>query len=314
MIRTFFRLERDLALDAQDAGALEAGGDAAVEVLLARDVELADDVGLEQQRHLHGDLQGLAVEQEGRRVVDLVGAGGLVLDAVDHDLAGLELHQRRAVVFAELGKGRPHVADDLGVVIGVVVVAAGRAVAEKLFVGLQLLVHFQAALESQPGVGRGLGFPARGVADLLLRSFRNSVAARRVFSLFFLGEAGVTICPIRLFVKVRREPVARRMREIVPGLPSNSTLGGNMKKRNVLLLILAVLFSIGLQGKLLPAPAGSSPAGNRSGPHPAGDPAGHLGQHGRPDRPGQVAAVEDRQRTGHGQEERPGAAAAGGPV
>ena len=36
--------ERDLALDAQDAGALEAGGDAAVQVLLARDVELADDV------------------------------------------------------------------------------------------------------------------------------------------------------------------------------------------------------------------------------------------------------------------------------
>ena len=159
-------LERDLALDAQDAGALESGGDAAVEVLLARDVELADDIGLEQQRHLHGDLHRLAVEQEGRRVVDLIGAGGLVLDAVDHDLARLELHQRRAVVLAELGKGRPHVADDLGVVIGVVVVAAGRAMAEKLFFGLQLLMHFQAALESQPGVGRRRRFPARGVADL----------------------------------------------------------------------------------------------------------------------------------------------------
>lgn len=56
--------QRDLALDAQDAGALEAGGNAAVEVLLAGDVQLADDVALQQQRRLDGDLHGLAVDAE----------------------------------------------------------------------------------------------------------------------------------------------------------------------------------------------------------------------------------------------------------
>ncbi len=166
-----FAAERDLALDAQDAGALEARGDAAVQVLLARDVELADDVALEQQRHLHGDLHRLAVEQEGGRVVYFVGAGGLVLDAVDHDLAGLELHQRRAVVFAELGEGGPHVADDLGVVILMAVVAAGRAMAKEFLGGQQLLVHFQAALEPHFGVGRSRGLPARGIAELFLALF-----------------------------------------------------------------------------------------------------------------------------------------------
>src|SRR4030042_5022494 len=78
----FFMAERDLPLDAQDAGALEAGGNAAVQVLLAGDMELADDIGFEQQGHFHGDLQGPAVEQERRRVVDLVSAGGFIFDTV----------------------------------------------------------------------------------------------------------------------------------------------------------------------------------------------------------------------------------------
>jgi len=59
-----FPAQWDLALDAQDAGALEAGG-MLPSSMLARDVELADDVAAQQQRRLHGDLQRLAVEQEG---------------------------------------------------------------------------------------------------------------------------------------------------------------------------------------------------------------------------------------------------------
>ncbi|MCK7518234.1 MAG: hypothetical protein MZV64_11195 [Ignavibacteriales bacterium] len=109
-------LVRDGAVDAEDGRALEAGRDAAVEVLLAGDVDLVDEVEAVEQGDAEGPVEGLLVDHERRRVVHLVGADRLPVDPVDDLLAGLELHQGRAVVLAELGQGRPHVAEDLGVV------------------------------------------------------------------------------------------------------------------------------------------------------------------------------------------------------
>ena len=43
-----------------DGGPLESGGNAAVEVLLSRDVKLADDLRAQQQGNLDGDLERLA--------------------------------------------------------------------------------------------------------------------------------------------------------------------------------------------------------------------------------------------------------------
>jgi hypothetical protein len=69
-------------------------------------------------------------------------------------LLGLELHEGRAVVLAELGQGRAHVAEDLGVVLAAV--AAGRAAAEELLFGQDLLVDLEARAEPDRFVvGRG---------------------------------------------------------------------------------------------------------------------------------------------------------------
>ena len=65
-------------------------------------------------------------------------------------LAGLELHERGAVVDAELGERRPHVAQHRAVVRARV--AAGRAVAEELPLGEQLLVNLEPAHEADRGV------------------------------------------------------------------------------------------------------------------------------------------------------------------
>ncbi len=99
-----------------------------------------------------GDVEGLLVDHERRRVVHLVGADRLPVDAVDDLLLGLELHQGRAVVLAQLGQGRPHVAEDLGVVL--LAVAAGRAAAEELLLGQELLVDLEAGAEADLGVVR----------------------------------------------------------------------------------------------------------------------------------------------------------------
>ena len=65
------------------------------------------------------------------------------MQQVDDVLPGLELHQRGAVVLAELREGGPHVAQHLAVVRGGVV--ARRAAAEHLRFGEQLLVDLEAA-------------------------------------------------------------------------------------------------------------------------------------------------------------------------
>ena len=106
-----------------------------------------------------------------RRVVHLVGADGLPLDAVDDFLPGLELHQGRAVVFAQLGQGRPHVAQDLGVVGRAVM--AGRAAAEELPLGQELLVDFQAGLEADGGVVLG-GHLGEGLENKVVRHAKGS--------------------------------------------------------------------------------------------------------------------------------------------
>ena len=63
-------------------------------------MHLAHDVQVRTQGDDDGIVQSLAVDGERRGVVDVVGAGGAVLDAVDDFLLRLELHQGRSVVFA----------------------------------------------------------------------------------------------------------------------------------------------------------------------------------------------------------------------
>ncbi len=145
--------ERQAAVDADNGGALEPGGDRAVEVLLPRDVDFVDDVAAEHQALLDGDVHRVLVDEEGRRVIHLVRADVLLVQQVDDVLPGLELHQRRAVVLAELGQRRAHVAQHLAVVrVGV---AARRAMAEHLALGEQLLVDFEAGDEADFGVEFG---------------------------------------------------------------------------------------------------------------------------------------------------------------
>ncbi len=140
----------DPAVRAQDGRSLEAGGDAAVEVLLPGDVELAHDIAAEEQGHFEGDVERLLVELEGRRIVHLVGADVLGVELVNDLFVGLEFHEGGAVVLAELGEGRAHMAQHLRVVS--LVVLAGRAAAEQLLTGVELLVDLEAGLEPQPGI------------------------------------------------------------------------------------------------------------------------------------------------------------------
>jgi hypothetical protein len=77
-----------MAVDADDRRALEPRGDAAVQVLLPRDVELADDARVEEQGDLDRNVDGLSVDGERRGVVDVVRARCLALDAVDDVLLG----------------------------------------------------------------------------------------------------------------------------------------------------------------------------------------------------------------------------------
>ena len=135
----------DLPVDADDRRPLEPRRDAPVEVLLAGDVQLVDHLAVVEQADLEGDVQRLLVDHEGRRVVHLVGADGLPFDPVDDLFFGLELHEGRAVVLPELGQGRPHVAEDLGVELRAI--AAGRAAAEQLLGRQELLMDLEAGLE-----------------------------------------------------------------------------------------------------------------------------------------------------------------------
>ncbi len=120
-------------------------GKTPVEVLFPGDVELAHQIEPKEQRHLDRDVEGGLVDEKRRRVVHFVGAHRVTVNPVDDLLLGLELHERGAVVLAELGERGPHVPEDLRVVFRAV--AAGRAPAEQLTVGEDLLVHLKARFE-----------------------------------------------------------------------------------------------------------------------------------------------------------------------
>ena len=98
-------------------------------------------------RDARGNVDRLLVDEEGRRVVHLVGADRFAVHAIDNLLAGLELHERGAVVDPELGEGGTHVPQD-GAVVGAGV-AAGWAMAEELSLGEELLVHLESAEEPE---------------------------------------------------------------------------------------------------------------------------------------------------------------------
>ena len=143
-------VEGHLAVDRDDRRALESGRDAAVEVLLAGDVDLVDDLHPHQQGNGDRAVQGLPVQLERRSVIHLVGAYRLVLQQIDDLLACLELHQGGAVVLAHLRQGRAHMTQDLRVVL--LGIAACRAAAEEFAVGQQLLVDLQPHFQADFGV------------------------------------------------------------------------------------------------------------------------------------------------------------------
>jgi len=117
-------------------------------------VELVDHDTFIEHGDRQGDIQGLLVDHERRSVVHLIGANRLPVDPVDDLLFRFELHQSGAVILAELGQRRPHVAENLGVVGAAV--PARRAAAEELLFGQQLLVDFQAGLEPDGGIVLGV--------------------------------------------------------------------------------------------------------------------------------------------------------------
>lgn len=123
----------DPPADANDTGALKTGGDRAVQILLAGDVQLADDVQPQQQADFERDVEGLVVDEERRRIVKLVGADRIPVDAVVDVLAGLLLHERRAVVLPQFRKSWTHVPQDLGVIL--LAVVPGGTTAEELGLG-----------------------------------------------------------------------------------------------------------------------------------------------------------------------------------
>ena len=105
----FLVFQLNLAVDTQNSGTLETGRDGAVEVLLTGDMHFAHNFQFGGQSDFQSVLQCLGVDGEWGSVVHLIGAGGFVSDAVDDVLAGLELHQRGAVILAHFGKGGAHV-------------------------------------------------------------------------------------------------------------------------------------------------------------------------------------------------------------
>ena len=138
--------ERQAPVHAHNRGALESGRDRTVQVLLARDVHLVHDVAPQHQALLDRHVHRLLVDQKGGRVVHFVGADVRLVQQVDDVLFGLELHQRRAVVFPQFGERRTHVAQHDAVVR--FRVKAGRAVTEHLPFGHQLLMHLEPCNEA----------------------------------------------------------------------------------------------------------------------------------------------------------------------
>ncbi len=155
-------------VDADNGGALETGGNGAIEVLLASDVQLVDHDAVVEHGDAEGDVKGLFIELEGRGIVHLISADGLAVDLVDDLFFRLEFHQRGPVVLAQLRKRRPHVAENLRVIIRAI--AACGTAAEELLGGQELLMDFETGFEADSGVIVGLhlfkGFEGRHRARL----------------------------------------------------------------------------------------------------------------------------------------------------
>ena len=133
--------KRESPVDADDGGALESRRDGAVQILLAGDVDLVDDVATQHQTLLDGDVDSPWIDQKRWRVVHLVGTDIALVEQIDDVLPGLELHQSRPVVLAQFGQGRSHVTKNSAVVgLGV---EPCRAAAEHLLLGQELLMHLE---------------------------------------------------------------------------------------------------------------------------------------------------------------------------
>jgi hypothetical protein len=133
--------ERKPAVDPHDGGALKPGRNRPVQILLPGNVHFVDDVAAEHQALLDGDVHGLLVDKERRRVVHLIGTHVFLVEEVDDVLLGFELHECGAVVLAKLRKRGSHVPQDEPVMS--LRVSTCRAAAEHLYGREQLLVDLQ---------------------------------------------------------------------------------------------------------------------------------------------------------------------------
>ncbi len=163
----FLVFQLDLPVDADDGGALKPGRNGTVEVLLSGDMDLAYNLEFGEERNFDGLGERLPVQRKRWRVVDIVGAGRFILDAVNDVLARAEFHQGSAVVLAEFAQRGPHVADQFGVVGILALVDPCRAPTEEFFAGVQLLVDLQTRHEPDTVI-IGLGGLLPGyISDLL---------------------------------------------------------------------------------------------------------------------------------------------------
>ena len=152
--------KREAPVDADDCGSLKARRDRTVEVLLARDVDLIDDVATQHEALLDGDVDGLWIDQKGRGVIDFVGADIRCVEEIHDVLARLEFHQGGSVIFSELGQSGPHMAQNRTVVV--VRVEPRRALAKHFLVGEKLLMDLEADLQPDLGV---IDFTGQGVSS-----------------------------------------------------------------------------------------------------------------------------------------------------
>lgn len=133
-----------------DGGALKAGGDGAIQILFASDVQFIHQAAVERQCDLYGVIQRGLVNHEGRRIIHLVGADGVMKKLVDDVLLGFLLHEGGSVILAHLGESGAHVADYMSI-RGVIAVLGGAA-AEELGGRIELLVYLQPCFEAPGGI------------------------------------------------------------------------------------------------------------------------------------------------------------------
>ena len=84
--------EGNTALYADDCSPLESRWNRSVEILLASDMNLVDDVAAEHQALLDGDVNGLLVDGERWRIVHLIGTDVRLVEQINDVFFRLELH------------------------------------------------------------------------------------------------------------------------------------------------------------------------------------------------------------------------------